>query len=167
MQRPALLRYEMTHKNNAVRRKTALDSLYAHCKAVKGAAARCLGFEALDVFEGAGDDDVVFGGEDVAGDGEDGFRPALLDGEDVEVIFFADIGGYDVLAHPFFRDGELEDAVVVIQLDEVEDIFRVIEKEIRNINKDSKYSDLFSKKKTRRMYCCRNGNQCLSSDGRF
>lgn len=85
-----------------------------------------LGFEALDVFEGAGDDDVVFGGEDVAGDGEDGFRPALLDGEDVEVIFFADIGGYDVLAHPFFRDGELEDAVIVIQLDEVEYIFRVI-----------------------------------------
>ena len=40
-------------------------------------------------------------------------------------------------------------SMLISQGADSEDIFRVIEKEIRNINKDSKYSDLFSKKKTK------------------
>lgn len=82
--------------------------------------------EFLNIFESPCHHYMVLRGEHIAGEGEGGVVPAFFDCEDVEVVFFADVGGYYVLTHPFFGDGELEDAVIAVQLNKVEDIFGVI-----------------------------------------
>lgn len=79
-------------------------------------------FEAVDVFEGAGDDDVVVFAEDVVAWGEDDGRVALLDGKDVDAVFLAHIGFDDVFAHPFAGDFDFEHAVIRAEFDEVEDV---------------------------------------------
>ena len=81
--------------------------------------------QAFDVFECARDDDVVGGFKDVVAGGE-GDGGVFLDGEDVEPVLLADIGGDEVLAHPFGGDFDLEHAVVGAQLDEVEDVVGVV-----------------------------------------